>query len=131
MFDGHGPHGHEISEMARRFLQKNIETFLPINVDFLKYSSLKKAIKLTTKHIEESSIKISLSGITNAILIKGSVLMCANVGDSRAVLGKRVNRRWEALALSRDNKPSLLDERFVSSMQMVVSGQCTTVITDR
>lgn len=35
----------------------------------------------------------------------GNQLWCANVGDSRAIIGKNKNREWSALAVSRDHKP--------------------------
>jgi len=37
-------------------------------------------------------------------------LICANVGDSRAVLGSCKNGEWVAKDLSRDHKPSDRDE---------------------
>jgi serine/threonine protein phosphatase PrpC len=37
-------------------------------------------------------------------------LICANVGDSRAVIGKCVNGEWISHNLSRDHKPCDIDE---------------------
>jgi serine/threonine protein phosphatase PrpC len=37
-------------------------------------------------------------------------LLCANVGDSRAILGKNKNGSWSAVPLSEDHKPSLEKE---------------------
>ncbi len=38
-------------------------------------------------------------------------LFCANVGDSRAILGKKSNEeRWSVIPLSRDHKPNDKDE---------------------
>ena len=38
-------------------------------------------------------------------------LICPNIGDSRAVLGRCVNGNWESLELTRDHKPTESDER--------------------
>jgi serine/threonine protein phosphatase PrpC len=47
------------------------------------------------------------------VLIKDRKLLCANVGDSRAVLAKRVSATdWKAMPLSRDHKPTLETEKL-------------------
>ncbi|KAK4537528.1 hypothetical protein CDCA_CDCA13G3553 [Cyanidium caldarium] len=58
------------------------------------------------------------SGTTGiVVLMHGADLYCANVGDSRAVLGRRAERRggrhtaYEAVPLSQDHKPDRPDER--------------------
>ncbi len=59
---------------------------------------------------------VDYSGSTVVIaLVLGRRLICANVGDSRAVLGslkgKDAQKTWVATALSRDHKPDLPDEK--------------------
>jgi len=47
-----------------------------------------------------------------SVLVTESVLSCANVGDSRAVLGRRLeNGSYQTVALSDDHKPELDHER--------------------
>ena len=52
-----------------------------------------------------------LSGSTCVSLIyTPSKIITANVGDSRAFMGKLTNGKWKSLDLTRDHKPSLPDE---------------------
>jgi serine/threonine protein phosphatase PrpC len=45
------------------------------------------------------------------VAIQEQTLWCANVGDSRAILGKmQSSNKWSAVALSRDHKPNLTEE---------------------
>jgi serine/threonine protein phosphatase PrpC len=39
-----------------------------------------------------------------------NIIHCANVGDSRAVLGNNKNNKWKPIALSRDHKPNVRSE---------------------
>ncbi len=60
------------------------------------------------KHLEkESGIDLSFSGSTsNSVLFHRQSIFCCNIGDSRAVVGKRKNDRWSVIPLSRDHKPT-------------------------
>jgi serine/threonine protein phosphatase PrpC len=40
-------------------------------------------------------------------MLEGGKLICANVGDSRAVIGRESASRYKAIPLSIDHKPSL------------------------
>lgn len=51
---------------------------------------------------------MSFSGSTvNCCYLQQNKLLCANVGDSRAVLGRLKSNKWEAIALSTDHKPTI------------------------
>jgi serine/threonine protein phosphatase PrpC len=39
-------------------------------------------------------------------------LICPNIGDSRAVLGRNINNEWRAIELPRDHKPTEPDEEL-------------------
>ena len=42
------------------------------------------------------------------VVIEGGLITCANVGDSRAILARQVDRKsWELIHLSQDQKPSV------------------------
>lgn len=45
------------------------------------------------------------------MLLRGDLILCANTGDSRAVIGRKTGSKWEAIALSEDQKPDLPTER--------------------
>lgn len=57
----------------------------------------------------ESKIDMSFSGSTIiCCYLQQNKLLCANVGDSRAIIGRiKSNNKWEAVPLSIDHKPSL------------------------
>ena len=59
----------------------------------------------------ESQIDLNFSGSTCiSVYFHKTSLFCANVGDSRAILGKKTNERWSVIPLSRDHKPTDKDE---------------------
>jgi len=54
----------------------------------------------------ESPIDCNFSGSTTVVvLISGLHMMCANVGDSRAIVVRCKNNEWTAVPLSIDHKP--------------------------
>jgi len=52
---------------------------------------------------------MSFSGSTViSCYLQQNKLLCANVGDSRAIMGRtKGNNTWEAIALSTDHKPTI------------------------
>ena len=68
---------------------------------------IENAFKMTHQRIENhSTIDGSFSGSTCVVvLISRCQLICANTGDSRAILGSYVGGRWIIKAISRDHKP--------------------------
>lgn len=109
--DGHGIYGHQISQLVAKNLSKYLENFIrSLNVEEAFQLSYLKLQQL----ISDSSINSSCSGTTLvSILLRNNELICANAGDSRAILGRRntEGKKWELIELSRDHKPSLPDER--------------------
>eukprot|EP00359_Climacostomum_virens_P002884 CAMPEP_0204911982 /NCGR_PEP_ID=MMETSP1397-20131031/10206_1 /ASSEMBLY_ACC=CAM_ASM_000891 /TAXON_ID=49980 /ORGANISM="Climacostomum Climacostomum virens, Strain Stock W-24" /LENGTH=400 /DNA_ID=CAMNT_0052082733 /DNA_START=144 /DNA_END=1343 /DNA_ORIENTATION=- len=112
VFDGHGSYGH--------FVSGHINDKLPqILAAQLKIASNDKTIELCLERSFEqmqaelvsSSIDCTLSGSTACVvLIRGSAIFTANVGDSRAVIGKKHKDTWKNRPLSRDHKPDWPDE---------------------
>ena len=107
--DGHGVHGHNVAEMIRTHLGIHLEKQLPL------YGDLKTAMKNShermSRDIMSSYLDVSFSGSTAiSVLFKGDVLYCANVGDSRAIIGSRQDGKWEATSISRDHKPDIAEE---------------------
>ena len=45
-----------------------------------------------------------------SVVLCGNKVFCANVGDSRAIIGKKSNK-WEVVNISEDHKPGLPSER--------------------
>ena len=44
------------------------------------------------------------------MLIRGDLALCANVGDSRAVVGRYSEGDWKTIELSEDQKPDSPEE---------------------
>ena len=62
--------------------------------------------------VRKTNIDTSFSGSTAVtLLVRGSFLLCANVGDSRVILGKKTTVGWRAVPLSADHKPDLPKEK--------------------
>lgn len=113
VLDGHGSYGHNVSQFIRDSYPDLIENNLDRDLTPL---SIEKSIYLSVstlcKDLQESGIEIAFSGSTFlSIFIFGNLCVCANVGDSRAVLG-RLNQSWESVALSQDHNPKRFDERM-------------------
>lgn len=69
--------------------------------------ALKEACLKTNEELLYSSIETQHSGTTAVlVVIRGTSMLCANVGDSRAVLGKKNGKSWLAIPLSKDHKPN-------------------------
>jgi serine/threonine protein phosphatase PrpC len=103
--DGHGMNGHDVAELLR----KNLPSLVGIQADLIETpkTALSKAHADMSLMIKKSKIETSFSGTTStSVLIVGDLLLCANVGDSRAILGysdKGID--WRLKPLSRDHKP--------------------------
>lgn len=113
VFDGHGVNGGEVSS----YLKNRIPMLLNKGSKDTT-STIKNAI-LTADGELSKIIDTQLSGSTlNLIVIQGKKLYCANVGDSRSIIGNQINdltnqssgKNWMSICLSRDHKPDLFEE---------------------
>ena len=121
VLDGHGINGHLVS----RFITKYFTSFFKNNKKMNSnenedavYCRLKKKdndiIKRAFKHAERdleknSDIDANFSGTTCVMVLQvGEKILCANVGDSRAILVKDNN---VIIPLSIDQKPENPEER--------------------
>ena len=120
--DGHGVEGHQVSGFIKRTLPKDLSNALT-NKEILTSDKNKKKkiyniigstfIKVNEKLISNESINSIFSGTTCVSLIYTPIkLICANIGDSRAVVGRYDKRlkKWVSINLSRDHKPTEEDE---------------------
>lgn len=109
-FDGHGPNGHHVSAFVKEKLPATLATNQQV------WSDPGGALKATFMAVDAAlcacGTDISFSGSTGVVtLLQGKRLTCAWVGDSRCVLGRRVNGSLCALALTEDHKPGSDGER--------------------
>ena len=128
VLDGHGPHGHLVSKYVSQNIIDNITTNVLINssknVEDI-YLSLKKndfaiiknAFITADENIKNMDFDVDESGTTCVLLIiLGTHLICANVGDSRCILTYSENNDPElselkVLPLSIDFKIAIPEER--------------------
>jgi serine/threonine protein phosphatase PrpC len=114
--DGHGTYGHDVSRFVKEFLPELLAR--DSNLSTSPSSSLTKATLMCHQELSEGRIDVTFSGTTmTLVLIKGTRLWCANVGDSRSLLARlsshedgSSSRHWTSIALSRDHKPDDQDE---------------------
>lgn len=118
VFDGHGDMGHKISRTACDALQKNLFANSDLGKD--PTAAFAKAYRDTQAQIiNEHGEDANFSGTTAvAAYLNKDLLAVANVGDSRAVIGRcgtAASRASQAslcaIDLSSDHKPDRNDER--------------------
>ena len=104
VFDGHGIQGNLVSQGIKNYL---------LNINYTQYSSKKNIINLfnnLSKNINSSkNFDVFCSGSTVVLThINNEKIICANCGDSRAIL---ITNNNKIIKLSRDHKPNLPDEK--------------------
>ena len=128
VLDGHGENGHLVSQFLSEYLVKQIVTNEEIvkikNLDeiyqIMKKSNYELLINIflnSDKILGKQNIDVTFSGTTCVLVIQlGRNLICANVGDSRAILiydksnDNNLNNT-EIFELSHDLKPDIPEEK--------------------
>ena len=122
VFDGHGMYGHEVSAFLRKMIPGTVGNALQratksngcaVDEERAMKTGLYEGFLMTADEIfKQHFIDITYSGSTAvSVLLKGQRLVCANVGDSRAVIGRKSPEGWQAIPLSHDHKPDLPGEK--------------------
>jgi serine/threonine protein phosphatase PrpC len=111
--DGHGTYGFQVSQFIRSTFPVLLEKHLDFNFSsFSIERNITKVIHKLTESLQNSGIEIAFSGSTlNSVLIFGNSLICSNIGDSRAILGRFSEEGWGFLSLSSDHSLKRFDER--------------------
>ena len=111
VFDGHGQHGHLVSQAVATSLPKCI--IKQKDLDSNPPAALQAAFLDCNASLSMGAIDCSFSGTTGVtVYINGDKIYCANVGDSRAVIARLDDKgQLKALPLSDDHKPDREDER--------------------
>jgi serine/threonine protein phosphatase PrpC len=116
--DGHGVNGEHVSGYIKdRYPQLlNSSPYLLSNTNRAIFNSASKL----NREICSKEFDTNFSGSTFiSVLMRHKKLWCANIGDSRALLGRQMNDKsslkgqsnhWMSIALSRDHKPNEVDE---------------------
>ena len=120
--DGHGLFGQDIStylvnnlphNMNKKIISKNLKNLSNTDISILSTIFQETFIETNISLNSDERIDSSYSGSTCvSILFTPNKLCCINVGDSRCILGKFIekNKSWIPISLSRDHKPSEPDE---------------------
>lgn len=100
--DGHGPEGHLVARFIKEHLGDLVEKAL---IAYLPLHALEQAFEKLYEKLMESDIDVSYSGSTLvSVLVYGDLVVCANVGDSRAIIANKKSS-WSFKILSHDHKP--------------------------
>ena len=112
--DGHGDKGHKVSGMIKKLVASYVESSLnlTINPKAKLPEAFSSGIQEMVSAVEDSDLEMKYNGSTMvSVLIRGKSLVCGNIGDSRAVIGRKHKERgWEAIELTNDHKPTREDE---------------------
>ena len=114
--DGHGYFGHEISEFIKENLPIDLNhkiksKKLDLNKDNLSQVLIETFLMENNFLKNNKQIDSDLSGSTCvSVIYTPYKLTITNLGDSRCVLGKKVNNEWKYENLSRDHKPNVKEE---------------------
>ena len=105
VFDGHGLQGHLVSEGIKNYIMNcSNEHYTSKQKIISMFSSLSKSIE-TSKNFD-----VFCSGSTAVVVhITKEKIICANCGDSRAIVISGINNG--IIKISRDHKPELSDEK--------------------
>ncbi|CAD8131830.1 unnamed protein product [Paramecium pentaurelia] len=113
--DGHGVNGHEVAQFVQERLPNIIDQLLKSHKgkkdqDIMIQVILRQAFERTTKELYKSGIDITYSGATTVcLLVIKHTGWCANIGDSRAIIGRQKDG-LHVIELSHDQKPDLPKE---------------------
>ena len=126
LLDGHGINGHHAAQFVKSQFPLNLEwanaksnhEICANNLIVKEVSTTKirmyviNAIDKTNQDLLLSNINTTLSGTTLlTVIISGEYFLCANVGDSRAVIGSMTEHGyWTERAISNDHKPDSPNE---------------------
>ena len=121
--DGHGIEGHLVSDFIKETLpydmSENLKNLDILTEDEIEKNKLYQIIKETfiianEKLVDNEEINSLFSGSTCvSVIYTPEKLIVPNIGDSRAVLGRLINKEnneYKAINLSRDHKPTEKDE---------------------
>ncbi|CAJ1350632.1 unnamed protein product, partial [Effrenium voratum] len=114
VFDGHGRLGHEASGIAATRMPGHLS-----NSSTHPTENPKKALEGAFRNTDDDIFAkmgsdVEYSGSTGVVAMMETgkrLLTLANVGDSRAVLGRLEGSKWSAVALTTDLKPELPEEK--------------------
>ena len=128
VMDGHGPQGHFVSQFASKFIPFQIMNHREIKkltdpediyqkLKYNEYEIINQIFLETDNQLERVNFDATESGCTCVLVVHiGSHIICANTGDSRAILvldsmGQNNINDFYEVPLSYDYKPEMPEEK--------------------
>ena len=128
VMDGHGPQGHFVSQFASKFIPFQIMNHREIKtltdpediyqkLKYNEYEIINQIFLETDNQLEKVNFDATESGCTCVLVVHiGSHIICANTGDSRAILvldsmGQNNINDFYEVPLSYDYKPEMPEEK--------------------
>jgi len=111
MFDGHGEHGHHVSDFCKRQVQHFVQQH-PL-LQSKPGDALIASFERVDQILHDGHINAAQSGTTAVgVLMRRTSLWVANAGDSRAVIGRATGEYGllQAVPLTEDHKPDEASE---------------------
>ncbi|CAD8202544.1 unnamed protein product [Paramecium octaurelia] len=114
--DGHGTYGHQVAQFIYEALPQLVEKELKqLQNQYEKNRSihqiLKQCFTRANQDLLKSGIDVTYSGSTTVVVVTfNNELHCANIGDSRAIIG-RYDGKLSVVELSKDHKPDCFLEQ--------------------
>lgn len=118
VFDGHGQKGHDVSNFVKDVLPKLIVSD-PRAASSDQWSAIltdcfRKTQSMVNTSDKMKQLNAQMSGTTATLAVhdhRSDQITVGHVADSTAVLGTKNSSSWEGVALTRDHKPNLKDEK--------------------
>ena len=114
--DGHGYFGHEVSEYIKENLPMDLNRILKAKNVNLNKDDISEIIKQAfamenNSLLRNRQIDSTFSGSTCvAVIYTSEKLIIMNLGDSRCILGKKINNEYKIENLTKDHKPNVQEE---------------------
>ena len=114
--DGHGSTGAAVSS----FICQKLPVLLFRKAAKREIQSMKAALKASMEEanqlLKESNVDVKAAGSTCvAVMAIDNLLICGNIGDSRAVVGRLIDNIWAVYQLSWDHKPEREIDRILAA----------------
>ena len=116
VLDGHGYFGHEVSEYIKENLPMDLNRILKAKNVNLNKDDISEIIKQAfamenNSLLRNRQIDSTFSGSTCvAVIYTSEKLIIMNLGDSRCILGKKINNEYKIENLTKDHKPNVQEE---------------------
>ena len=116
VLDGHGYFGQEVSEYIKENLPMDLNRILKAKNVNLNKDDLSEIIKQAfvmenNSLLRNRQIDSTLSGSTCvAVIYTSEKLIIMNLGDSRCIIGKKINNEYKIENLTKDHKPNVKEE---------------------